>query len=35
MVLEKENAILCNRELMGATNPQDAREQLEKNMVFQ
>ena len=26
MVLEKENAILANRELMGATNPQDAEE---------
>ena len=26
MVLEKENAILGNRELMGATNPQDAKE---------
>ena len=24
MVLEKENAILANRELMGATNPKDA-----------
>ena len=26
MVLEKENAILANRELMGATNPKDAKE---------
>jgi len=26
MVLEKENAILANRELMGATNPNDAEE---------
>ena len=26
MVLEKENAILANRELMGATNPEDAVE---------
>ena len=26
MVLEKENAIIANRELMGATNPQDAEE---------
>ena len=26
MVLEKENAILFNRELMGATNPNDAKE---------
>ena len=26
MVLEKENAILGNRELMGATNPNDAEE---------
>ena len=24
MVLEKENAVLANRELMGATNPQEA-----------
>ena len=24
MVLEKENAVLANRELMGATNPADA-----------
>ena len=24
MVLEKENAVLANRELMGATNPKDA-----------
>ena len=26
MVLERENAVLSNRELMGATNPQDAEE---------
>ena len=26
MVLEKENAVLLNRELMGATNPKDANE---------
>tara|TARA_B100000886_G_scaffold111534_1_gene74883 strand:- start:6811 stop:7221 length:411 start_codon:yes stop_codon:yes gene_type:complete len=26
MVLEKENAILANRDLMGATNPKDAEE---------
>ncbi|MDA7712683.1 nucleoside-diphosphate kinase [Candidatus Pelagibacter sp.] len=26
MVLEKENAVLGNRELMGATNPRDAEE---------
>ena len=26
MVLEKENAVLGNRKLMGATNPQDAEE---------
>ena len=26
MVLEKENAVLANRELMGATNPQEAKE---------
>ena len=26
MVLEKENSILANRELMGATNPKDAKE---------
>ena len=26
MVLEKENAVLANRELMGATNPQEATE---------
>tara|TARA_S200000501_G_scaffold328769_1_gene328915 strand:+ start:536 stop:946 length:411 start_codon:yes stop_codon:yes gene_type:complete len=26
MVLVKENAVLANRELMGATNPQDAEE---------
>ena len=26
MILEKENAVLANRELMGATNPKDAQE---------
>ena len=26
MILEKENAVLANRELMGATNPEDANE---------
>ena len=26
MILEKENAVLGNRELMGATNPNDAKE---------
>tara|TARA_B100000787_G_scaffold16786_1_gene11794 strand:+ start:141 stop:359 length:219 start_codon:yes stop_codon:yes gene_type:complete len=26
MILEKENAVLGNRELMGATNPKDADE---------
>ena len=26
MILEKENGILANRELMGATNPKDAAE---------
>ena len=26
MVLEKENAVIANRELMGATNPKDAEE---------
>ena len=26
MVLEKENAVLANRELMGATNPTEAEE---------
>ena len=27
MVLEKENAVLDNRELMGATNPEEAKEE--------
>ncbi len=26
MILEKENAVLANRELMGSTNPQEAKE---------
>ena len=26
MILSKENAVLANRELMGATNPEDAKE---------
>ena len=26
MILEKENAVMGNRELMGATNPEDAKE---------
>ena len=26
MILEKENAVLANRKLMGATNPKDAEE---------
>ena len=26
MVLEKDNAVIANRELMGATNPQDAED---------
>ena len=26
MVLEKDNAVLANRELMGTTNPEDAEE---------
>tara|TARA_B100001057_G_scaffold382079_1_gene388059 strand:+ start:9625 stop:10035 length:411 start_codon:yes stop_codon:yes gene_type:complete len=26
MILEKENAVLANRELMGSTNPHDAKE---------
>ena len=31
MVIEKENAILGNRELMGATNPKDAEEGTIRN----
>ena len=35
MVLEKENAVLANRELMGATNPTEAEEgTIRKNMEF-
>ena len=26
MILEKDNAVLANRELMGATNPKEAEE---------
>ena len=26
MILEKENAVLANRDLMGATNPSEAKE---------
>jgi nucleoside-diphosphate kinase len=26
MIIEKENAVLDNRELMGATNPQEAKD---------
>ena len=26
MVLEKDNSVLANRDLMGATNPEDAKE---------
>ena len=36
MVLEKENAVLANRELMGATNPNDAAEgTIRKKYKFQ
>ena len=36
MILEKENAVLGNRELMGATNPNDAEEgTIRKSMGFQ
>jgi len=31
MVLEKENAVLGNRDLMGATNPKDAKEGTIRN----
>ena len=31
MTLEKENAVLANRELMGATNPKDAKEGTIRN----
>ena len=36
MVLEKDNAVLGNRELMGATNPEDAEEGTirKKSCVF-
>ena len=36
MILEKENAVLANRELMGATNPKDAAEgTIRKNTAYQ
>ena len=36
MVLEKQNAILDNRDLMGATNPKEAKEgTIRKSMDFQ
>ena len=31
MILEKENAIIANRELMGSTNPKDAAEDTIRN----
>ena len=35
MILEKENAVLDNRELMGATNPKDASDgTIRKNMEY-
>ena len=35
MILEKENAVLANRELMGATNPKDAADgTIRKNLEF-
>ena len=34
MVLEKENAVLGNRELMGATKPEDAAEGTNRNSIF-
>ena len=36
MILEKNNAVLENREVMGATNPKDAKDGLlEKNLEYQ
>ena len=36
MTLQRDNAVLENRKLMGATNPIEAEEgTLRKNMVFQ
>ena len=32
MVLEKENSVIANRELMGATNPKDAKENTIRKM---
>ena len=32
MILEKTNAVLANRELMGATNPKDAKENTIRKM---
>ena len=34
MVLEKENAIIENRELMGATNPKEAKEGTIKKKIW-
>ena len=35
MILEKNSAVLDNRELMGATNPKDAKDgTIRKNMEF-
>ena len=35
MILEKENAVLSNRELMGATNPKDAVDgTIRKNTAY-
>ena len=32
MILEGQNAVLANRELMGATNPKDAKENTIRNL---
>ena len=32
MILQGENAVLSNRELMGATNPKDAKENTIRNL---
>ena len=34
MIIEKENAVLANRELMGATNPEDAKDDTIKKKIF-